>query len=106
VKNAVRDYLEASGHFYRRIHCGSVSGPGGGRIYLGPQGTADYLVCLSHRPPAWVEIKAVGQPADKKRDEAQAKFAADVREMGHHYKICKSVDDVVRFLQNIASGHD
>lgn len=101
VKIDVLEYLNASGHRFFRMQSGRVQ-VRRGWLHLHPEGTADFLICLSHRLPAWVELKAEGQKTSKERVEAQAAFAQDVKSLGHAYRICSSVQEVIIFLGQVA----
>lgn len=103
LKTEVLAYLEMAGHRYFRMQSGRVQ-VRRGWLHLHPEGTADFLICLSRCPNAWVELKAVGQTTSKERQEKQAAFAADVRELGHAYRICWSVAEVASFLGDVVAG--
>ena len=97
LKDEVKATLDKMGLFYRRMQSGKLV-IGRRAIYLGPEGTADFVVYRHRRPPEWIELKAEGQKTKKEREAAQAAFAEDVRALGHRYQVCKSVEDVVEFL--------
>ncbi len=96
LKSDVIDALNSLGLFYRRMHSGGTRVKRG-FLYLGPEGTADFLVFMG-RDPYWIELKAPKQTTTKARKMAQAAFRDEVLALGHDYAICESVDDVLRFL--------
>lgn len=88
--------LNKLGLFYRRMHSGGTRVKRG-FMYLGPEGTADFLI-FKGTMPFWVELKAPKQTTAKGRKEAQAAFAHEVRMLGHGYARCESVEEVIEFL--------
>jgi len=66
-------------------------------MYLGPEGTADFLV-FKGTMPYWIELKAPKGTTAKGRKEAQAAFAEEVRALGHRYARCESIGEVIAFL--------
>lgn len=98
LKDEVRAALDKLGVLYRRMHSGSVRVKRG-FLYLGPEGTADFVVYRAQKPPEWIELKAEGQSTAKSRREQQEAFAGHVRALGHRYQVCKSVEDVMEFLK-------
>jgi hypothetical protein len=93
LKKAVVTYLSSTGLFWRRTQSGMVKVKGG-FLHLMPNGTADFLVCPIWRKAVWIELKAPGQVTAKERKLQQADFAAEVRNLGHYYFICMSVEEV------------
>jgi hypothetical protein len=93
-------YLTAAGIFFRRMQSGKVRVKRG-FMQLGPEGTADFLICPAQREPVWIELKAPKGTTKKSRKEAQALFAEGVRSLGHTYAICESLDDVKAVLAGV-----
>src|ERR1700743_2945079 len=92
MKYEVRATLDKMGVLYRRMHSGQARVKGG-YLYLGPVGTADFVVYRQGRSPEWIELKVDGHATAKDRQAKQAAFAEDVRALGHRYQVCKSVED-------------
>lgn len=102
VKAEIQQYLQGAGHKWLRLHSGIVRVKGGW-MHTNEEGTSDLVVFLKDRPAAFIEVKAEGQSTSKGREEKQADFAAEVRELGCCYAIVKSVSDVAAFLGEVAS---
>jgi hypothetical protein len=98
LKDEVRKFLDKAGYFYRRMHSGSVRVKRG-VVYLGPEGTADYLVCMQAGWNCWIELKDPDGRTAKARREAQDAFRQTVEALGHLYKRCESLDEVIEFLR-------
>jgi len=103
AKGEIQKYLQMAGHKWLRLHSGIVRVKGG-FMHSNEEGTADLVVFLKDRPAAFIEVKVEGQATEKARQEKQAAFGADMTELGHHYAICKSVDEVASFLGRVVSG--
>jgi hypothetical protein len=95
LKREVLDYLDALSLTYFRMNAGKVK-VRGGWMRLCSEGTADLLIFIKGMPPKWVELKA-GVTA-KDHAESQAAFAESMQGFGHHYRQCRSVEEVAQFL--------
>lgn len=98
LKDEVTLYLAGAHIFFRRIQSGKVK-VRGGWMQLAPEGTADIVVFPANGMPRWIELKAPNCTTAKARKKAQAAFAAQVRALGHRYRLCESLDEVIAFLQ-------
>ena len=94
LKKTVTDFLTQTGEFFLRINTGVIR-KGSRFIHLAPEGTADVLVFRN--PPHWIELKT-GKTA-KSRAEKQAAFREKVLSLGHKHATCRSLDEVVSFLE-------
>lgn len=90
--------LDRRGIFYLRNQSGKVK-VRGGWMSLAPEGTADLVIFPDGQLPIWVECKLKGNSTRKTRREAQAKFGADVRALGHTAIHATCLDDVLAVLK-------
>lgn len=97
LKKQVSEWLDGAGILYRRMNTGVIR-KGSRFIHLCPEGTADLVVFPAYGMPKWIELKGVGQKTTRKRQEAQAAFAEQVRRLGHRYALCESLEAVIEFV--------
>src|ERR1700679_4028949 len=97
LKAAVVTALNQLGYLWFRMQSGRVRVKRGW-LHLHKEGTGDMLVFPPGRV-CWLELKVKGQKTAKERVEAQAEFGKQVEELGHEYRICESVEEVLYYLK-------
>ena len=97
LKAQVVAALNQLGYLWFRMQSGRVRVKGGWMM-LHKEGTGDILVFPPGRV-CWLELKVKGQKTAKERVEAQAEFGKQVQALGHEYRICETVADVIVYLK-------
>jgi len=97
LKAAVVTVLNQLGYLWFRMQSGRVRVKRGW-LHLHKEGTGDILVFPPGRV-CWLELKVKGQKTAKERVEAQAAFGKQVTAIGHEYRICETVAEVIAYLK-------
>ena len=84
--------IRQMGHFPLRMNSGKVK-VRGGWVQLHDKGTADILVFFRSGRVLWLETKDPDGTTQKQRVADQAAFRDKVLDLGHEYRIIKSIDE-------------
>ena len=95
ISRAIGTYLTSKGYKHWRNQSGQVR-VNGGYMHLGINGLADRTVMLNGCH-LYIEVKTL----TGKQKEAQKDFEDKCNELGHHYMIARSVDDVKTMIEGL-----
>ncbi len=104
VLKSILEYLAVRHVWAMRINTGAIAGEYKGKrrfFKFGQKGCADVFCTPLNKwgypVPTWLEIKA----EKGRQSESQKEFEQEVRQAGHRYAVCRSIEDVALVMKSI-----
>ena len=96
ISKEIQEYLKSIGVFFYRSQVYKGNTKTGAYLNTGVKGLAD-ITCILPETLLFIETKK----ADGEQSTHQKAFMWRVRQLGHHYIIARSVEDVKQYLEQL-----